>query len=459
MISLVIGAAIGAIGYALFSTTPTLESQANREPLYWAAPMDPSYRRDGPGKSPMGMDLIPVYPEAQNTPQQEIGLVRISSNVENNLGVRLARVERKTLAAEIRTVGYVQYNQDTLVHIHPRVEGWIEKLHVKSAGDPVTLGQPLYDLYSPELVNAQEEFLLALQRDNLTLVHAATERLQALQLPDSVIATLRRTRQVTSTTTFFAPQQGVVDNLEVREGFYVKPGTNLMSIGALDEVWVEAEVFERQASLVSINAPVVMTLAYLPGRQWQGKVDYIYPTLDPVTRTLRLRLRFSNPDIALKPNMFAQITILSDSQQTTLVVPREAVIRTGRTDRVVVALGNGQFRSTTVRLGRMGTDDLEILEGLTEGQSIVSSAQFLLDSESNKRADLRRLDQPASTKNLIPAARGATETRQSDSHSMHSMHSMDTPAMTTDKPPTDPHARHTMGSMDSGTEIQGSQNP
>ena len=393
------GGVVGALGYATWGDagsdaqstgSPTPADAAAAEPLYWVAPMDANYRRDKPGKSPMGMDLIPVY--ANTSAGAEDGLIQISAAVVNNLGVRLATVERKPLAAEVHTVGYVRYNQDTLVHIHPRVEGWIEKLYVKSAGDPVSKNQPLYELYSPELVNAQEELLLALQRNNQTLVRAATERLQALQLSDITIKALRRSGQVKSTTTFYAPQQGVVDNLEVREGFYVKPGINLMSIGALDEVWVEAEVFERQASLIDVQAAVTMTLDYMPGQTWQGKVDYIYPTLDPVTRTLRLRLRFANPDFKLKPNMFAQITILSNSRQDTLLVPREAVIRTGSSDRVVLALGDGKFRSTPVSIGRVSHTQTEILDGVTEGQEIVSSAQFLLDSESSKTADLQRLD-------------------------------------------------------------------
>jgi Cu(I)/Ag(I) efflux system membrane fusion protein len=417
------GGVVGALGYAAWgstqntgSTTPA-DAATPADPLYWVAPMDANYRRDKPGKSPMGMDLIPVY--ANTSAGASDGLVQISPAVVNNLGVRLATVERKPLAAEVHTVGYVQYNQDTLVHIHPRVEGWIEKLYVKSAGDPVSKNQPLYELYSPELVNAQEELLLALQRDNQTLVRAATERLKALQLSDATIKELRRSGKVKSTTTFYAPQQGVVDNLEVREGFYVKPGINLMSIGALDEVWVEAEVFERQASLIDVQAPVTMTLDYMPGRTWHGKVDYIYPTLDPVTRTLRLRLRFDNPDFELKPNMFAQITILSNSQQDTLIVPREAVIRTGSSDRVVLALGDGKFHSTPVRIGRVSHTQTEILDGLVEGQRVVSSAQFLLDSESSKTADLQRLDSDPSASSTLPAAQaGNTTSQQNNSQPM-----------------------------------------
>ncbi len=363
-------------------------AQDQRKPLYWVAPMDPAYRRDAPGKSPMGMDLVPVYENDETI----AGTVRISPEVINNLGVRIAPVEYQVLPTRIRTVGYVQYDEDRRVHIHPRVEGWIEKLYVKASGDPVEAGQPLYELYSPQLVNAQEELVLALKRDNSRLVAAAEDRLRALQLSPDSIARLRRDREVKQTVTFHAPQTGVVDNLNVREGFFVMPGTTLMSVGVLEEVWVEAEVFERQASLVSVGLPVTMSLDYLPGRDWQGRVDYVYPSLDEKNRTLRVRLRFANEDRILKPNMFAQVVIQAGPVVRALVVPREAVIRTGKQDRVVLALGEGRFASRVVELGRVGEHYIEILEGLAEHDEVVVSAQFLLDSESSKSADLKRMD-------------------------------------------------------------------
>jgi Cu(I)/Ag(I) efflux system membrane fusion protein len=363
-------------------------AQDQRKPLYWVAPMDPAYRRDAPGKSPMGMDLVPVYESDENI----AGTVRISPQVLNNLGVRVAPVEYQVLPTRISTVGYVQYDEDRRVHIHPRVEGWIEKLYVKASGDPVEAGQPLYELYSPQLVNAQEELVLALKRDNSRLVAAAEDRLRALQLSPDSIARLRRDREVKQTVTFHAPQTGVVDNLNVREGFFVMPGTTLMSVGVLEEVWVEAEVFERQASLVSVGLPVTMSLDYLPGRDWQGRVDYVYPSLDEKNRTLRVRLRFANEDRVLKPNMFAQVVIQAGPLVRALVVPREAVIRTGKQDRVVLALGEGRFASRVVELGRVGEHYIEILEGLAEHDEVVVSAQFLLDSESSKSADLKRMD-------------------------------------------------------------------
>lgn len=381
--------------FFLFSgeeSTTAGNNSREKKPLYWVAPMDPNYKRDQPGKSPMGMDLIPVYADSA---QESPGTVKISPDVVNNLGVRTTEAQRKPLESEIKTVGYVRYNEDRLVHIHPRVEGWIDKLYIKAEGDPVEKGQPLYEIYSPTLVNAQEELVLALMRNNERLVRASEERLRALQLAESTIETLRETRQVQQTVTFYAPQSGVVDNLNIRQGFYVQPGVNLMSIGALDEVWVEAEVFERQAGMVKDNSPVTMTLDYLPGVTWRGNVDYIYPTLDARTRTVKVRMRFDNEDRKLKPNMFAQVAIHTGTDENALLVPRESVIRTGSSDRVVLALGDGRFKSIEVKVGRSDETHLEILDGIEEGEKIVSSAQFLLDSESSKTSDFRRMDHSA----------------------------------------------------------------
>lgn len=363
-----------------------------KKPLYWVAPMDANYKSDKPGKSPMGMDLVAVYDDGGKGPDEGAGTIRISPDVINNLGVRTSTVSFKSLHTEINTVGYVTYDEDRLVHIHPRVQGWIEKLHVTAIGDPVKKGQPLYEIYSPELVNAQEEFLLALDRNNNRLISAAKNRLSALQLPKSVIAELQKTKKVQQRITFYAPQKGVVENLKIREGFFVKPGSTLMSIGDLSEVWVEAEVFERQAGQVKTGTPVTMTLDYLPGKKWNGKVDYIYPTLDAKTRTVKVRLRFKNENGYFKPNMFAQIAIHTTGDESALLIPKEALIRTGNQDRVVLALGEGSFKSVAVRVGRYDSESVEILEGLSDGEKVVSSAQFLLDSESSKSSDFKRMN-------------------------------------------------------------------
>ena len=397
---IVIGMIIGGIftfgaTYFIAPSENNLISKATsdeKKPIYWVAPMDANYKRDKPGKSPMGMDLVPVYDDDGKGPDEGPGTIRISADVVNNLGVRTTTARYKALHTKISTVGYVTYNEDKLVHIHPRVQGWVEKLYVKATGDPVVKNQPLYDIYSPELVNAQKELLLALDRKNSRLITASENRLSALQLPKSAIETLKKTKKVQQNITFYSPQNGVVENLNIREGFFVKPGSTLMAIGDLSDVWVEAEVFERQAGQVKNSTPVTMTLDYLPGKTWEGQVDYIYPTLDAKTRTVKVRLRFNNEEGEFKPNMFAQIAIHATGDEQALLIPKEALIRTGNQDRVVLALGEGSFKSVEVSVGRYDSESVEILKGLSEGEKVVSSAQFLLDSESSKSSDFKRMN-------------------------------------------------------------------
>ncbi|MDO6548207.1 efflux RND transporter periplasmic adaptor subunit [Pseudoalteromonas carrageenovora] len=390
----------GAVGAGVLAITQQFltdssaageQQHASKEPLYWVAPMDSNYKRDEPGLSPMGMDLIPVYKDDANSSP---GTVTISPEVVNNLGVRTSKVQLKTLQSDINTVGYVQYNQDQLIHIHPRVEGWLETLFVKAQGAQVKAGEPLYTLYSPQLVNAQEEFLLAVNRNNTVLIRAAKARLESLNVSDGFIQRLQNNKKVMQNITFYARESGVVDELNVREGFFVKPGTSMMSIAQLDEVWVEAEVFERQAAQVSVGLPVTMILDYLKGEKWQGKVDYIYPALDAKNRTLRVRLRFNNKDHRLKPNMFAQVSIHSSASEAHLTVPKEAVIRTQHQNRVVIAKGEGRYKSVQVDVGHINSTEAVILSGVLEGDTVVTSAQFLIDSESSKSSDFKRMDMP-----------------------------------------------------------------
>lgn len=401
---LVVGVAIGSFITITFypkvsSYFPSLDGKKDsapptteKKPLYWVAPMDPNYKRDKPGKSPMGMDLIPFYGDKESGAETGPGTVRISPDVVNNLGVRTGTVELGSLRSEINTVGYVKYDEDYIEHIHPRVNGWIEKLYVKASGDPVKKGEPLYNLYSPELVNAQEELLMALDRRKPRLIRAAENRLASLRLAGSTIAQIKRSGEARQTVTFYAPQDGVIDTLKVRQGFYVQPGSTIMSIAALDPIWVEAEVFERQAEGVTVGLPVTMSLDYLPGKEWHGVVDYVYPDLNAKTRTLRVRLRFENKKGLLKPGMFAQVVIHLDNPQKNLLVPKEAVIRSGRSNRVVLALGEGRFKSVNVEVGGFDEQSAEILSGLAKGDKVVTSAQFLMDSESSKTSDFKRMN-------------------------------------------------------------------
>ncbi len=377
---------------AVSSSDMPSDAPKEKKPLYWVAPMDANYRRDKPGKSPMGMDLIPYYGDEGGGNDAGPGTIRINADVVNNLGVRTTKSIRKPLHFEINTVGYVAYDEDKLVHVHSRIEGWIEQLFVKAVGDKVEKGQALYSIYSPSLVNAQEELLLALKRNNKVLINAAKDRLKSLQLPQSAINKLIKTRKVQQNITFFAPQGGFVDKLNIRQGFFVKPAMTLLSIGDIDNVWVEAEVIESQISHIYPNLPVSMQVDAIPTQSFNGKVDYIYPTLDAKKRTLKIRIKFANKDHRLKPNMFATIQIHHNEQQPLLLVPSEAVIRSGKASRVVLALGEGQFKSIEVKTGRKSDDYIEILSGLDAGEEVVTSAQFLLDSESSKTSDFKRMN-------------------------------------------------------------------
>lgn len=378
-----------AAGASMDHTADPAHSQA-QEPLYWVAPMDPDFRRDKPGKSPMGMDLVPVYADG-GAADDPAGTVRISPAVTNNLGVRTGTVIQGRLPLNITTVGHVQYNEDAMAHVHPRVEGWIEALYVKAEGEPVEQGKALYSLYSPTLVNAQEELVLALNRGNENLVRAAEQRLLALNVPTSLVRSLKDTREVRRTLTVYAPATGVIESLNVREGMFIKPGDQVVTIASLDEVWVLGEMFESQIAAVKPGDRAVMTLDYMPDRQWRGLVDYVYPEINTTTRTARVRLRFDNTDGVLRPGMFARLNIQGERGDRRMLVPRESVIRTGQSDRLVLALEKGAFKSVNVDVGRVGEEYVEILQGVSPGDTVVTSAQFLIDSESSKTSDFLRM--------------------------------------------------------------------
>lgn len=361
---------------------------AEREILYWVAPMDPNFRRDEPGKSPMGMDLVPVYADEVDA---QPGVVRIEPGVLSNLGVRTARAGHGSLPRVVDTVGYVTYDEESLQHIHTRVEGWIENLSVSATGDPVTRGQLLFELYSPTLVNAQEEFLVALRSGNASLVDASRDRLAALGLSGREIERISANRKVSQRVRIYADSAGVVANLAVRDGMYVTPAAEVLAIASLDEVWVVAEVFERQSRWVRAGQSATVYLEALPGEVFSGEVDYVYPELDPVTRTLRVRIRFDNSSEELRPNMYARVRIASQETSPVVHVPKEAVVRDGDVNRVVIDLGEGRFRSVPVVVGIESGDRIAIRGGLEAGQSVVVSAQFLIDSESNVANALERL--------------------------------------------------------------------
>ena len=375
--------------------------EAVDEPLYWVAPMDKNYRRDKPGLSPMGMELVPVYKNAQGNENE----VAISAAVENNLGVKIAPAELEQLKVPIKTVGTIAYDESQILNIHSRVDGWIETLNIAAKGDKVTKGQVLFELYSPTLVNAQKEHLSTLKTDNNRLISGSKSRLMAFGLTEKQVDNLTVRRKVGQTVQFIAERDGVVIDLNVREGMFIQPGVEVMSVGSLSSVWVIGEIFERQAHLVKHGQDVGITLRALPNQAFGGMVNYVYPELNSDSRSLLVRVRVANPDLELKPNMLASLNISTGLLEPSITVPSSALIKTANNTRVVKALGEGRFSSQTVipgvegfreslASGPNGADQrrVQVLQGLSEGDLVVTSAQFLIDSESNIDAELTRLE-------------------------------------------------------------------
>ncbi len=365
------------------------QSQAEKPPLYWVAPMDPNFRSDEPGMSPMGMELIPVYDDGSD---EMASTVTISPEVINNLGVRTTAAHRGSLARKVNTVGYIAYDETRISHMHTRTQGWIEKLSVRAEGEKVNKAQLLFELYAPTLVNAQEEYLQALNGENKYLLQASVERLQALGISSSQVTRLQSERKVAQFVKFYAPQSGVISRLNVREGMFIKPDTEVMSLANLDQVWLLAEVFERQANWIKTGQTAEARLPSLPNRVWSGKVEYIYPDLDPVTRTLRVRLKFDNSERLLLPNMYAHVEISGEPKLDVLSIPREAVIRSAKSTRVIIALGEGRFQAREITNGIESDNSIEVLSGLEQHEKVVVSSQFLIDSEASLRASLNRLE-------------------------------------------------------------------
>jgi len=398
-IALLIGGGLG-FGASQFMPLHSMSTVANAadtktdssEPLYWVAPMDPNYQRDKPGKSPMGMDLIPVYAEELAVTSSKPGTVTIDPSVENNLGVKTELVAKQRLSPRIETVGYVAFDESHLWQTNVRVAGWVEKLNINAVGEKVAKGDVLFTLYSPELIKAQEELLNANRTGRSGLVKGATERLVTLGVDRAQIKAIKQRGTASQSIDIKAPADGVIASLNIREGGYLSPAQAVISAGPLEEVWVDAEVFERQAHWMKAGSLASMTLDAVPNGQWQGKVDYVYPILDASTRTLRVRLKFPNPNGELKPNMFANIALQPVTDDSVLTVPKSAVIRSGGMARVVLAEGEGKYRSVRINVGREAGDRVEVIEGLALGENVVTSAHFMLDSESSQSADLSRIN-------------------------------------------------------------------
>ncbi|MDH3343818.1 MAG: efflux RND transporter periplasmic adaptor subunit [Desulfobacteraceae bacterium] len=382
-----------------------IDPKTGKKIKYWAAPMDPTYIRNEPGKSPMGMDLVPVYAE-DGEEKEPASTIRIDPVTIQNMGVRLGRVERKPLVKHIRTFGNITYDERQIYTVNTKFNGWIEKLYVDFVGETVKKGQPLFEIYSPELVTAQEEYLLALEQNRdlkdssyariregaQRLLKASHTRLRYWDLSEKQIKKIENTGTVQKTLTIYSPARGVVIKKNAFQGHYVKAGQNQYEITDLSKVWVDVDIYEYELPWVRKGMPAKMELSYIPGKIFNGNVLFVYPFLTAKTRTARLRLEFPNPDYQLKPDMYVNVTLESAIAGDSLVIPLEAVIDSGVRKVVFVALGKGKFQPREVKLGLEVNDyEFQVLEGLRENEQIVISAQFMLDSESRLREAIQKM--------------------------------------------------------------------
>ncbi|MBI1397233.1 MAG: efflux RND transporter periplasmic adaptor subunit [Betaproteobacteria bacterium] len=368
---------------------PMTDPETGRKVLYWHDPMVPGQKFDKPGKSPfMDMDLVPVYADEATT-----GGVAISPNVAQILGIRTAEARTANLAPPVEAVGTVAENERSLHVVQSRVNGYVEKLFVRANLDPVKAGQPVAEIFAPDWVAAQDEYL-ALRRAHAeaALVDAARHRLDLLSIPDSVVRAAETADTAQSRFTLHAPAPGIVTELAVREGAMVTPGMTLLRVVDLRRVWIHAEVPEQAAEYVSPSTVARVRPAGYPDRELEGRVETILPKLSPETRTLRLRIDLPNPDEFLKPGMITSVSLQPASPGTSVVIPSESVIPTGRRTVVIVQDADGRFAPVEVETGRESGGEIEIRKGLSPGQKVVVSGQFLIDSEASLKSVLPRLD-------------------------------------------------------------------
>lgn len=385
---ILIGASLGlglalALGFGLgrFTAVPapaTPAAENGRKILYWYDPMLPAERYPGPGKSSMGMDLIPKYADGADG---DAG-VRIDPAKVQNLGVRLATAERATLPGGVAATGVVDFNDRDVAVVQARAAGFVQRVYGRAPGDVVGAGSPLADLLIPDWAGAQAEFLAVRRAGDPALTAAARQRLQLLGMPPGVIAEVERSGRTRSVVTVSTPTGGVIRTLGVRAGMSVAAGQTLAEVNGLGAVWLNAAVPEAMAGEVRTGQAASATLAAFPGETFAGRVTAILPQAQSESRTLTVRIELPNPQGRLRPGMFAAVQF-SGGAEPALLIPSEAVIRTGRRAIVMVAQPGGRFLPAEIRAGREAGGRTEVLAGLAEGDKVVASGQFLLDSEAN----------------------------------------------------------------------------
>jgi RND family efflux transporter MFP subunit len=349
------------------------------------------------------MDLVPVYEDEEE--ESDKGAIKIDPVMVQNIGVRTTKVSRGPLHATIRIEGHVTYDEKRVKHIHTKVSGWVERLFVDTTGEEVHKGQELLTIYSPELMATQEEYLQALKyrektsssrfaevvRGGGTLIEATRERLLLMDIDPEQIKALEKRAEVQKNMLLRSPTSGIVIKKHVLDGMKVNPGMELYTIADLSRVWVLASVYEYEVPFLKVGQEAEMSLPYEPGAKYKGRITFIYPYLSARTRTVQVRMEFKNPGLKLKPDMYADVVIKTKMSDDAILVPSEAVIRTGSRNVVITALGRGKFLPKEVTLGPEGGEFVQIISGLNEGETVVTSGQFLIDSESNLREAINKM--------------------------------------------------------------------
>ena len=413
-ITLVIGIGIG-YGLSLYMAKKvntvltqkvTKTAKETKKILFYRNAMNPSVTSPTPAKDSMGMDYVPIYADNEVS-NDKAGTVKIDPTVVQNIGVRTATVKVEALSKTIRAVGRVDFDEEKMARLHPKTEGWIEEIFIDKTGERVKKDAILMSIYSPQLVSTQEEYLLALRsvktlrkspfkdvrEGAISLVKIARERLNLLDVPEHQIKELERSRKIKKYLHIHTPVQGTVLRIGARKGQHVTPQTELYMIADLSTVWIIAEIYEYELPWIKVGDTTEVTLMSVPGKVFKGTVDYIYPYAEAKTRTTKVRLVFKNDDLRLRPDMFAEVKIHAQNQKDALVIPAEAIIRSGDGTQVFVVRKKGKYEPRLVKIGIESTGKVSILSGLKEGEKVVTSAQFLIDSESKLReATAKMLD-------------------------------------------------------------------
>jgi Cu(I)/Ag(I) efflux system membrane fusion protein len=402
------------------------ENRVEREVLFYRNPMNPEITSPIPAKDSMGMDYVPVYANRQLT-VEPAGTVRIDPVVVQNMGVRTSTVERKSFARTVRALGRIDVNEERILRFHPKVEGWVEEIFIDKSGEMVAEDDILLGIYSPKLVATQEEYILALagqealteftipevRRGAEQLVESSKTRLEFFDVPDHQIHELEESKKVKKSLHIHSPAAGTVINVGVRRGQYVTPETELYQITDLSDVWVYAEVYDYELPWIKVGDEVEMALASLPGEIFAGVLSYIYPYAEAKTRTTKVRIVFDNVNFKLRPEMLADVKIHADLQHDVLVIPAEAVVRSSDETQVFVDRGEGKYEPRTVRLGVSSGNQVVVLSGLEPSEKVVTSAQFLIDSESKLNEAISKM---LTVREAAKSTDTATEPAETGSH-------------------------------------------